>query len=124
MGKRGGFRANAGRPKGTKASHTIESEQVRKAIVKGVKKDVKPILTALVNSALGIYFEEKMPNGGRRVYKLRPDINAAKYLLDQVMGKPKEMQEITGKDGGAIEYNFNEMKIADLDKELKNILKR
>jgi len=124
MGTQGGFRKNAGRPKGSKASHTLESEAVRKSIIKRVKKDTRPVLDALIHSALGLWYEEKMPNGGKRIYKQKPDVQAAKYLFDQVVGRPKEMQEVTGKDGGAIEYNFGKMEIKDLDKELKKILKK
>jgi len=124
MGTRGGARPGAGRPVGARTPHTKESEAVRKAIVKGVKKGVKPILTAMIDLALGVWVEQKMPHGKTRVYRCKPDVHAAKYLFDQVVGKPKEMAEITGKDGEAIKVNFQGMSAKDLDKELKNILKK
>lgn len=123
MGTRGGYRPNAGRPKGSRAPHTIEAEQVRKIFVKGVKKEAKPILNALIVSAIGFWYEEKMPHG-KKIYQTKPDVLAAKYLYDQVIGRAKETAEITGKGGEPIKIDFQGMDVKQLDAKLKEILKR
>ena len=39
----------------------------------------------------------------RRVSRATPDLKALIYLVDRILGKPTQRQELTGEDGGPIE---------------------
>lgn len=54
----------------------------------------------------GIYTEEKTPEGSRSVYQRPPDRQANEYLINRIMGKPTERQEVSGPDGNPIEAVF------------------
>lgn len=49
----GGKREGAGRKKGQVAAHTLEAQEVRKALVERVRKDLQPLLNAKLSLALG-----------------------------------------------------------------------
>lgn len=65
----GGKRLNAGRKKGSKASHTLEAEKAKALIIKRVVQSLTPILDALI---------AKAESG---------DIIAIKELFDRAFGK-------------------------------------
>lgn len=77
----GGKRAGAGRPLGSKAPHTIQSEALRKYLIDRVISEQEPIITALI---------EKAKTG---------DVPAAKELLERSIGRVKEQVEHTGDFG-------------------------
>jgi hypothetical protein len=91
MAKRGGKRQGAGRKK---AQHTIETEAMRAFIVSEVNKQLKPLLEAKFDLALGVRVQD---NDGEAFYTRPPDGNAIQYLLNQSIGKPKESVEHSGK---------------------------
>ncbi len=68
----GGKRKGAGRPIGSKAPHTIETEALRAYLISRVIAEQEQIITALI---------EKAKNG---------DISAAKELLDRSIGRVRE----------------------------------
>lgn len=71
-----------GRPKGSKAAHTLQAEQGKALLVQMYLENVRPINQALI---------DKAKNG---------DIAAIKELHDRVYNKAA--QPLTGGDGGAI----------------------
>jgi len=82
-----------GRPKSTA---TIKAQKMREKLVNEVNKELQPILTAQLEAAKGLYYEKIDLDGVIRIYKEKPDINAARYLLDQAIGKAKESVELSG----------------------------
>ena len=71
------------------------------------EKQIRDRLPALIENMMlladGIYVEEITIEGVRIVYKRPPDRQANEYLINRVMGKPTERQEVSGPDGSAIE---------------------
>lgn len=65
-----------GRPKGSKASHTLVAEQARAYIIKRVKRDLKPIVDKAI---------EQAKTGDRA---------AREWLSDRAFGRPKETVEL------------------------------
>ncbi len=58
----------------------------------------------LVRLARGVWMEETTKDGKRRVYQEPPDRASNEYLINRIMGKPTEIQEISGPDGGPVRY--------------------
>lgn len=57
--------------------------------------------------ARGITIQETDPKtGALKIYTRAPDRDAGQYLINRIMGKPTERQEIGGIDGGLIEVSF------------------
>ena len=81
-----------GRPKGSKATHTIEAENAREYIIKRVSEELEPILDKLI---------EKAKAG---------DMVAAKDLLDRAYGKATETLKHEG-----LEFLFDDEK-SEVDK--------
>lgn len=91
MAQHGGKRKGAGRKKGHKASHTIQTEKAREYVIQRITEELEPIMTAQIEAAKGLYFIGKE---GQVVYQEKPDITAGKNLLDQTIGKAKETVEL------------------------------
>lgn len=73
-----------GRPKGSKATHTIQAEKAKAELIKSYIENIKPINEALI---------EKAKSG---------DIQAIKELHDRVYGRSINPVELTGKDGKSL----------------------
>ena len=81
-------------------------ENDRDALVVAVKKDYTKIVQALIDSAIGMCVEKTIdvknhrgvPQGliSHRVYMMKPNTDVAQYLLNQLIGKPKETQIMEG----------------------------
>jgi hypothetical protein len=69
-------------------------------------------MEALAN---GIFVEEITPEGKRIVYQRPPDRQANEYLINRIMGKPTERQELSGPDGGPIDLKGYSTKDASPD---------
>ena len=95
---RGGKQPGAGRPKGSKEGHTLKAEELRKYFVAQVTKHADELLPPLLDSAKGIFIGKKKLETGEiiSVYQEKPDVNAAKYLFDQGIGRPRETIELAG----------------------------
>ena len=66
-----------GRPKGSKATHTIQAEQARAYVIKRVVEELDPILDKHIELAkLG-------------------DRQGLEYLMNQAIGKPRETVDVT-----------------------------
>ena len=91
MATRGGKRIGAGKPKGYKASHTLETQETRKKIVEIISERTEELMAAKFALALG-HTKAITNEAGevRQVYTVSPDGNAIQYLLNQVIGKPTQ----------------------------------
>ena len=89
----GGRRPGSGRPKGSKATHTLKSEEIRKYLVERIAEQMEPLINTQLDLALGLYYEETDKDGVKRIYQQKPSKEAARYLLDQAIGKSKDMIE-------------------------------
>ena len=89
--QRGGKREGAGKPKGHKASHTLEAQETRKKIVQMISERTEELMAAKFALALGHKKAFKNQSGDIvEAYTVSPDGSAIEYLLNQVIGKPKE----------------------------------
>lgn len=84
----GGARKGAGKKKGSKASHTLEAEAVKKLYIEKAKEYALPILEALVHKAM------------------KGDVGAIKEFNDRAFGKAP--QALTGADGEALKIIFDQ----------------
>jgi len=101
----GGARPGAGRkPK---------DEKFKVPIAKAEKK-IADKLPWLVDQALelaeGVVIQEADKDGNPRIYQRPPDMNAIKYLLDRIMGKPTDRKEHTFPDKPIQEMTEDELK--------------
>lgn len=96
MGK-GGYRPGAGRKKGLAS---IQAEKSREFLVQEIVKDMGPIIQGLKEAAIGIYTEKEITEDGQVkkivVYKEKPKYDVAEYLVNQVIGRPKESVALEG----------------------------
>ena len=88
--KRGGKRLGAGRKRGTTS---IKAEEARKYLITEITKELKPIVMGQIEQAKGIYCEDE----DKVVYQKQPDSKVAMYLLNQLVGHPKETLEVENK---------------------------
>lgn len=91
MTQRGGKREGAGRKK---AMSTIEKEKMREYLIERVRAEMGPIVDAQIALALGVKVA-----GSDDVYVKAPDLNAARYLLDQTIGKARESVDLNHTGG-------------------------
>jgi len=101
-----------GRPK---SNATILAQKMRLELVKRVKKEFKPLVDAQIDAAKGFYEKRvvKLPGGHTidKYYLIKPDVSAAKNLIDQAIGKPKDSIELSGEVKTITEL------VASLDKQ-------
>lgn len=94
---RGGARPGAGRP-ATRVKHARPIAQAEKRIADRLPE----VADAMLELALGAWVEERDADGGKRVYRKAPDPKAGVYLLDRIMGRPLQQQEVAGTGGGPL----------------------
>lgn len=96
-----------GRPKGSVNTSTRIGIQMRELLAKRVRREFKPILDAQIDLAKGILVKKKvtLPNGKTydSYYEKKPEHEPAKYLVDQTIGKPKEIVEHSGEVKSIVE---------------------
>jgi hypothetical protein len=88
---RGGKRAGSGRPKGGDLKKNIEN--ARQQVVRRINKHKDEILKAQIEGAKGLHYLDAEKN---IVFTKKPDLSTGEYLLNQLIGKPKESMEIVG----------------------------
>lgn len=92
----GGWRPGGGRPKGTYSKKRLNEMEARQHVVSRILRIVDPLVDVAIEHALGeFYIEESIGVGSngekiRKVYKQAPNYDAAKDLLELVIGKPKQ----------------------------------
>lgn len=96
--KRGGAGRGQGRKKGFAS---IAADKARDFYIKEALKDLPEIATGQRELAKGIWTEELDDKTGERirVYKKIPDTKMSEYVTNQIIGRPKETMEVSGKDG-------------------------
>lgn len=100
---RGGPRPGSGRPRST----VVHESAVRKAETK-IRDRLPWLVDSLFAEAEGIWVEEIMPDGETRtVYKTPPNLKSIIYLVDRVMGKPKQAVDVTS-DGEPLYKTYRE----------------
>ena len=102
---RGGTRPGAGRPKGSK-NKTTEKNRARLADL--AQEYTKDALQTLVT----VMRDDDAPHSAK--------VNAATAVLDRAHGKPVQTAEVTGKDGGPIQYQ--DMSEDQVDQRLADLL--
>lgn len=93
------YRGNNNKGGRPRASHTILSEKMRGRFIKIVNKNFNPIMDSMMDLATGLPVREIVTIGKKtypRFYVKNPDTNAAKYVLDQSLGRAKESIEHSG----------------------------
>ena len=95
MGKLGGRRPGAGRPK---LKGTVLQQQAKNRLVNKVLRHWDPLVQTWVDLALGDYYIEETDKGVRRVYKAKPDSKSLKDLAEFVAGKPTQPIEMESED--------------------------
>lgn len=85
---RGGARPGAGRPK----KEVLYAPSIRKA-EKQIRDHLPQIVESMIALAKGVTVQEVTAEGETVVFTRPPDYRAGQYLMDRIMGKPKERIE-------------------------------
>jgi len=64
--------------------------------------------------AEGVTIQIEDDDGDRHIYQRPPDRQAIEYLLNRIMGKPTEREEVSGPGGGPLQTE--EMGLSDSDR--------
>ena len=100
---RGGYRKNAGRPKGSIEETQRIAIELKKQMARKLQERFGPIMDAQLDAAIGIQTEHYNKSTGALYYKEPgPNTLAFKNILDHVAGRPKESVELSGPDGQPI----------------------
>lgn len=97
-----GHKKVGGKKKGSKHKKTIEQEMALEILRKEIRKYWGELIKTKVELAKGIYVEKKVPvgKGAKKmlviVYKKTPDGKSLEWLIEMVVGKPKESVEVSG----------------------------
>lgn len=91
----GGKRQNSGRPKGSKASHTIQAQAFRERLIQRVNEEQEPIINALIKQA----------KAGQ--------VQALKEILERVLGRVKTTLEVEKSDPQHLNLTPERMKQLD-----------
>ena len=102
MAGKGGARPGAGRKRKVDKHETAISR---------AEKQISDRLPSLIENmfalADGVTVQETDSEGGVRVYTRPPDRQANEYLINRVMGKPTERQEVSGPEGEDIRVTLS-----------------
>ena len=76
-------------------SSSIARDIGREIITARIAANIKPVVQALMDAAIGEYREERVKGTGEiRRYQSPPNVAAATYLINQLIGKPIEQIEV------------------------------
>lgn len=106
-------KGQSGNPKGRPRRSEKFAGQIA-AAEQTIADRLPEILENLFELARGVTIQEPTDAGGVRIYTRAPDYRANEYLMNRIMGKPTERQEITGEDGGPIEVTDARDRLAGL----------
>lgn len=123
---KGGKQPGAGRPKGTLNPSTLRKLALRDRILSRFEKDADAIYEAQLAQALGTKFlVARDPKSGKfipvneeqtkllmesgqaetlEIWDRPPSTQAAQFIADRAIDKPTEHHEVTGEDGGPLEF--------------------
>jgi len=98
--KVGGARKGAGRHK---LSKTLITTKMREMLAETLEKRFKPMIEAQLDSAIGVTSEKFDRKSGLLYYvEESPNVSAAKFLTEQVLGRAKETVEHSGEIKGLV----------------------
>lgn len=92
---KGGYRKNAGRPKGSKDMKTLEKKWFREQFMARMKTEWDSVIDAQIELAKGIAIIDKKDDTGERIFDRPPDSSAGKNLIEQTMGKASDSLDLT-----------------------------
>ena len=107
---RGGARPGAGR-KAKRDKYGTAIQRAEKQIVDKLPQ----LIDNMMALADGVLVEETTLTGGRVVYQRPPDRQANEYLINRIMGKPTERQEVSGPEGEALRITIAATKEAEAE---------
>ncbi len=103
MAKRGGYRENSGRKKGSVGETQKIAIELKAQMARKLRERFGPIMDAQLDAAIGIQTEHFNRSTGALYYKEPgPNTFAFKNILEQVAGRPKESVSLEGPDGQPI----------------------
>ncbi len=112
----GGARPGAGRPrKREKYARPIAQAEKR------IADNLPNIIDKLMELADGVTVQETGKDGSERIYDRPPDREAAKYLIDRIMGKPTERQEVDNSGDLVIRVHYAEQEHRVNDTEAAHV---
>jgi len=89
----GGFRPGSGRKRGMAS---ITAENARAFMLKEIAKDLEPIMAAQKEAAKGLWYEKLTDSGKLKIYQRDPELRTGEYLLNQLVGRPREVIQLSG----------------------------
>ncbi len=93
----GGPRAGAGRPrKAEKFARPIAAAEKR------IADKLPHLVDKLLELVDGVTIESEDQHGETHIYQRPPDRQAAQYLLDRIIGKPKERLDLSAEHTGEV----------------------
>ena len=100
-------KAKASRMNGKKggrpvASKTLITQKIRERIVEKLYERIDPLIDAQLNSAIGVILKKTDNKGLHHYLEEAPSTSAARFLVEQVLGRPKESIEHSGGAKGLI----------------------
>ena len=75
----------------TTDDEAVDVGQARHHIIKQINQKRKKLIEAQIDVATGLYY---VANDGKHVYTQKPNAAVGEYLLNQLIGKPKESIEV------------------------------
>lgn len=97
VGKNGGARSGAGRkPKAEKYETAINRAEKR------IADRLPELIDNMFRLATGVIVQDTDDEGETLIYQKPPDYKANEYLINRILGKPTERQELTGEDGAPL----------------------
>lgn len=100
----GGKQPGAGRPKGSYGPEKKAEVLIRQEIKKFVADRIPQLLEAAYDSAKGHWALDKSDADGTRVYEVSPNPKSIFGLIEHAAGKATETVELSGKDGGPVQF--------------------
>ncbi len=83
-------------------AQALTKEELREKAEMYNTKNLPKYMKKLHELAMGIVVQ-RIGKGGPQIYAISPDRAALTYLIDRGLGKTPDRQEITGKDGDALQ---------------------
>lgn len=104
----GGARPGAGRkPKAERFAGPVAEAEQR------IADRLPELIDNLFVLAAGVRVQEADKDGGVDIYTEPPDRRANEYLIDRVLGKPRQAVEHSGPDGGPIGHEVDVRTLSD-----------
>lgn len=82
------------------ARHNSYKEKIAKKVEKRIGEQFETLVDNAMQLAQGITVAEVQEDGGVKAWTEKPNLNAIIYLLDRLMGKPTQRQEIKDDKSG------------------------